>query len=162
MNVLENCVIAQTKVLKRSKLKAKEIAISYLRQVGMSDFIYSDTRITIDALLVEQVSGQQLVVIRFENPTPGIWTIGIQKEPEIAPAACDIWLPIQQFMTGSTYFLEPTSYITLTMPATASTTLCVAAYNTDTGGLFQESGRGFTRSEVIKPDLAAPGVNVAE
>ena len=49
----------------------------------------------------------------------------------------------------------------MTMPATASTTLCVAAYNTDTGGLFQESGRGFTRSEVIKPDLAAPGVNVA-
>lgn len=44
MNVLKNCMIAQTKVLKRSKEEAKEVAISYLKKVGMEDFIYSDTR----------------------------------------------------------------------------------------------------------------------
>ena len=44
MNVLENCIIAQTKVLKRNKDEAKEIAINYLNQVGMQDFVYSDTR----------------------------------------------------------------------------------------------------------------------
>lgn len=44
MNVLENCIIAQTKVLKRSKQEAIEIAKKYLEQVGMQDFIYSDTR----------------------------------------------------------------------------------------------------------------------
>lgn len=44
MNVLENCIIAQTKVLKRNKDEAKEIAINYLNQVGMQDFLYSDTR----------------------------------------------------------------------------------------------------------------------
>lgn len=44
MNVLENCIIAQTKVLKRSKQDAIEIAKKYLEQVGMKDFIYSDTR----------------------------------------------------------------------------------------------------------------------
>ena len=44
MNVLENCIIAQTKVLKRPKLEAVEIAKKYLEQVGMQDFIYSDTR----------------------------------------------------------------------------------------------------------------------
>ena len=44
MNVLKNCMIAQTKVLKRSKEEAKEIAVSYLKKVGMEDFIYSDTR----------------------------------------------------------------------------------------------------------------------
>ena len=44
MNVLENCIIAQTKVLKRSKQEAIEIAKKYLEQVGMKDFIYSDTR----------------------------------------------------------------------------------------------------------------------
>ncbi len=125
------------------------------------DFIYSDTRVTVDALLVEQVSGQQLVVMRFENPTPGIWTIGIELEEENIPAVCDIWLPIQQFLTGATYFLEPTPYITLTMPATGASAICVSAYNLDTGGFFQESGRGFTRAGIIKPDFAAPGVNVA-
>ena len=125
------------------------------------DFIYADTRVTVDALLVEQISGQQLVVLRFENPTPGIWTIGIELEQGGVPAACDIWLPIQQFLTGNTYFLEPTTYITLTMPATGRSAMCISAYNLDTGGVFQESGRGFTRSEIIKPDLSAPGVNVA-
>ena len=44
MNVLQNCIIAQVKVLKRKKEVAKEIAINHLKQVGMADFIYSDTR----------------------------------------------------------------------------------------------------------------------
>ena len=125
------------------------------------DFIYSDTRVTVDALLVEQISGQQLVVMRFENPTPGIWTITIQQDSADVPAVCDMWLPIQQFLSADTYFLEPSPYITLTMPATASSAMCVSAYNAENGGFFQESGRGFTRSQIIKPDLTAPGVNVA-
>ncbi len=44
MNVLDNCTIAQIKVLKRSKQEAKDIAIDYLKQVGLENFIYSDTR----------------------------------------------------------------------------------------------------------------------
>ena len=44
MNVLDNCTIAQIKVLKRSKQDAKDIAIDYLKQVGLENFIYSDTR----------------------------------------------------------------------------------------------------------------------
>ena len=124
------------------------------------DFVYSNTQVTVDALLVGQISGQQLVVMRFENPTPGIWNIGIELEEENVPAVCDIWLPIQPFLTGDVYFLEPTPYITLTMPATGQSAICVSAYNVDTGGFFQESGRGFTRSGIIKPDFAVPGVNV--
>ena len=44
MNVLDNCTIAQTKVLKRNKTEAEEIAKNYLNQVGLSNFIHSDTR----------------------------------------------------------------------------------------------------------------------
>ncbi len=44
MNVLENCMIAQTKVLKKDKESALKNAKHYLEQVGMGDFIYSDTR----------------------------------------------------------------------------------------------------------------------
>ncbi len=43
MNVLKNCMIAQIKVLKRTKEEAKKIAIDYLTKVGMQDFIYSNT-----------------------------------------------------------------------------------------------------------------------
>lgn len=132
-----------------------------LNTTRIYDFIYSDTLITVDTLLVEQVAGQQLVVMRFENPTPGIWTIGIRLEDGGVPAACDIWLPIQQFLSGSAYFLEPSPYITLTMPGTGATSMCVSAYNPETGGFYQESGRGFSRGGNIKPDFSAPGVNVS-
>lgn len=38
MTVIQNCIIGQTKVLKRSKQEAYEKAISYLDKVGMSKF----------------------------------------------------------------------------------------------------------------------------
>lgn len=132
-----------------------------LNTTRVYDFIYSDTLVTVDTILVDQVSGQQLVVMRFENPTPGIWTIGVRLEDGGIPAACDIWLPIRQFVEGQVNFLEPTPYITLTMPGTAVSSMCVSAYNPETGGFYQESGRGFGRGGIIKPDFAAPGVNVS-
>ena len=131
-----------------------------LNSTRVYDFVYSSTRIIADTLLVEQISGQQLVVLHFENPTPGIWTIEVRAEEVSTAATCDMWLPIRQFMSGDTYFLEPSPYITITAPGTGRYANCVAAYNDETGGLFQESGRGFTREGGIKPDFASPGVDI--
>ena len=39
MNVVENCILAQVKVLKRNKEEARKIAIDNLTKVGMADFI---------------------------------------------------------------------------------------------------------------------------
>ena len=39
MSVLENCIIGQTKVLKRNKEEAKEKAMQYLTKVGMNPYI---------------------------------------------------------------------------------------------------------------------------
>ena len=39
MNVLDNCMLAQIKVLKRSKEEAKQIALKHLDKVGMIDFV---------------------------------------------------------------------------------------------------------------------------
>ena len=44
MNVIENCMIAQVKVLKRNKNEARTIAEKYLEQVGMLEFKNSDTK----------------------------------------------------------------------------------------------------------------------
>lgn len=38
-NVLKNCTVAQTKVLKRSQKEAEEIAMKYLKVVGMDQYI---------------------------------------------------------------------------------------------------------------------------
>ena len=39
LNVLENCVLPQRKVLKASREKAVETALFYLKKVGMQDFV---------------------------------------------------------------------------------------------------------------------------
>ena len=39
MNVLDNCMLAQTKVLKKSKEEARQEAMKQLQKVGMDDFI---------------------------------------------------------------------------------------------------------------------------
>ena len=50
MTVLENCMVGQTQVLKRSKKEAKEIALEYLNKVGMLPYINAKPR---------QISGGQ-------------------------------------------------------------------------------------------------------
>ena len=44
MTVLDNCLVGQTKVLRRSKQEAKEQAIKYLEKVGMSPYINARPR----------------------------------------------------------------------------------------------------------------------
>ena len=44
MTVLENCMVGQVKVLKKSKAEAKENAMKYLKQVGMDPYINARPR----------------------------------------------------------------------------------------------------------------------
>ena len=44
MTVLENCMVGQTKVLKRSKEEARSIALEYLQKVGMLPYINAKPR----------------------------------------------------------------------------------------------------------------------
>lgn len=39
MNVLKNCMVGQTKILKRSESEAKEIALKHLERVGMAAYV---------------------------------------------------------------------------------------------------------------------------
>lgn len=41
MNVLDNCTLAQIKVLKKDKKEAEKIAIENLEKVGLKDFVYA-------------------------------------------------------------------------------------------------------------------------
>ena len=44
MTVLDNCVVGQTKVLKKNKQEAKAQAMKYLEKVGMSPYIHARPR----------------------------------------------------------------------------------------------------------------------
>lgn len=135
-------------------------------RVGMGQsltyrFVYEDTELVIDSILVEPVSGDELIVVRFANPTAGVWRVRVFAAQEGGNGEFHMWLPITQFLNGETYFLEPNPYVTLTDPGVAERPITVSFYNDVNDSLAADSGRGFLRNGLIKPDLAAPGVDVS-
>ena len=128
------------------------------------DFLFDRTLIYTRFSLTEKRSGNELIFLRFQNPTPGIWTIIVSPSGEErvrGSGRFHIWLPITEFIDGGVYFLEPNPNVTLTEPSNAQNVITVSTYNGITGSWFSESGRGFTADDLIKPDLAAPGVQVS-
>lgn len=122
-------------------------------------FLLEQTVIEVSYEPVEIASGGQLIFLRIQNPTPGIW--GFQVYPrQISSGIFHIWLPISGFAEENTRFLNSNPDTTLVCPSNADGVITCAAYNDATGGLFIQSSRGYTRTGAIKPDLAAPGVEV--
>ncbi len=130
------------------------------RETRNYSFVYERTRIAVDYVLVEQGSGDELVVMRFTMPTPGVWTFLVETKGETGYGNFNMWLPITQFLRSDTYFLRSTPYMTLTVPSMASSAITPSAYNADNNSFYIESSRGFVRAGGIKPDFAAPGVDV--
>lgn len=122
--------------------------------------IYEDTIITLGTTLVEPASGEQLLRFWLQAPTPGIWTFEVSSPGPLYNGTFDMWLPITEFLDAPVYFLRPDPYITLTEPAMASEVISVTSYNSANISFAVDSGRGFARTGIIRPDFAAPGVNV--
>ena len=62
-------------------------------------------------------------------------------------------------ISNETYFLRPTIYTTVTTPGNAVVPIVATAYNPINSSLYFYASRGFTRTNRVKPTLAAPGVN---
>lgn len=122
-------------------------------------FLFEQTKIYVVYERVEESTGATLIRIFMENPTDGIWKIRIFQE-EVYGGRFDLWMPIAAFIQGEAMFLRPDPETTVTEPGNSSETVTVGAYSTETEGIFLDSSRGFTRNEKVKPDFAAPGVNV--
>lgn len=127
------------------------------------DFVFENTRIFISNVVVERDSGEQLIFFRFLDPTPGIWTLHIfpPQDGQSGAGNFNLWLPITEFIDTSVTFIAPSPDVTLTEPSNASQVLTISAYNGLTGSWFAQSGRGYTKSGAVKPDLSAPGVEVS-
>ena len=72
-----------------------------------------------------------------------------------------MWLPIRQFIDGTAEFLQPNPETTLTSPSFAQPPMAVTAYNSRNNSFYYNSGQGFGANGEIKPDLAAPGVDIS-
>lgn len=97
--------------------------------------------------------------IRLDTPTPGIWRIQVFGDRSIN-GNYDIWLPIQNFGQPNTRFLSPSPDSTVTVPGTGPRIITVGGYDPLTNRLYEQSGRGPTRSGFIRPSFVAPAVDV--
>lgn len=132
-----------------------------LQQSVTYSFIYEKSRVTIDSALVEENSGEELILVRVQDPTPGIWTFRVSASGSLNNGHFHMWLPITEFLNAPVYFLNPDPDMTLTEPSMAPEVMSVSTYNAENNSFYPESGRGFGRTGQIRPDLAAPGVNVS-
>ena len=122
-------------------------------------FLLEATKIHLDYRTTELGGGSQLAFMRFEAPTPGVWTIRVYNALYIS-GEYHMWLPVHGFINPETVFLRPDPNTTLTTPSSTYGSLTVAAYNHVNNSIYLHSSRGYTRLNQIKPDLAAPGVDV--
>jgi subtilisin family serine protease len=122
-------------------------------------FIFETTVIYIHYQIVESQSGDQLILLRFSKPAMGIWKFKIYGRG-IFPMNYNVWLPMNDFITPDTYFIHSDPYITLLSLSCGNIPITVTAYDTESDTLYSNAGRGYTRIDAVKPDIAAPGVNM--
>lgn len=123
--------------------------------------------------------GQTQILLYYGDPTPynpqqeiyieliptgryinsGVWRFEMIPR-RIVVGNYDMWLPSGGVKNPATRFLLPNEFTTLTIPSTAFRAVTVGAYNAYTDSYAPFSGRGFTRSLEVKPDIVAPGVNI--
>jgi len=122
-------------------------------------YVFEGTIARITYKLFLERSNAELVIFQVKNPTPGIWKIRVEPV-QVTEGNFHIWLPIREFINGETYFLESNPDTTITEPGSAITAMTVGFYNGKDKSIAISSGRGYTRSNIIKPNFVAPGVNV--
>ena len=137
---------------------AREISVP-LRGENTVSFLLEQTQITVYTQIADVSSGSQFIFMRFENPMSGIWRIRIRNSLDIRETF-HLWLPVRGFISDETYFLRPDPDTTITDPGNAQYPITVTAYDHTRNSIYIHASRGYSRSGQIKPDLAAPGVNI--
>ena len=93
----------------------------------------------------------------------GLWKLRLIPR-SIRNGRYDMWLPAQGALNFGTGFTSPDSASTFTIPSAAAKAVTVGAYDAGTGSAASFSGQGYIveigGSLMVKPELAAPGVNV--
>lgn len=122
-------------------------------------FVLERTTITIDYKVFVERLNAELIFFRILNPTPGIWKVVVEPV-RIEEGVYHMWLPMTEFLENEVYFLQSNPDYTITEPGSTLSGMTVGFYNGDDNSIAIQSGRGYTRGDRIKPDFAAPGVNV--
>lgn len=130
-----------------------------LRPQETREVVFQDTTIYIDNNNSEPITGDQLILMRFKNPSSGLWRLIVSGTGDLT-TRYHIWLPMHGFITEETYFFNANNQTTLTSLGNTVNGITVTAYNPVNESLYYNSSRGYTKDNGLKPDVAAPGVNI--
>ncbi len=122
-------------------------------------FAFGQGLVWVNNIIFEEETGQQLIVIRFDQAEPGIWTF-LLDSTENQPFYFNSWLPAGNLISDYTYFINASPDTTITNPGNSLNTLTTSAYNQTNGTILVQSGRGYTSNGMVKPDIAAPGYQI--
>lgn len=136
-----------------------EVSSSIGSRTQELSFVFVETKVYVNYILIERQTGYSLVYIRFFHPASGIWKIFTQARNG-QNVQFHMWLPVEGLISQDTYFLEPSPYTTVTAPGDARNSITATAYQHRDGSIYIAAGRGYTPDGMITPHLAAPGVNV--
>lgn len=144
--------------------EALEVSTSIGATTQELSFVFVETKIYVNYVGVERQSGKTLIFCRFVKPAAGIWKIFVRGRNQTG-AVYHMWLPVQGLISDNTYFLEASPYETITVPGDAEDAITMTAYQADNESLYLQASRGFLPTGgggygAVKPNLAAPGVNV--
>ena len=93
MTVLENCVVGQVKVLKKSKAEARDNAMRYLNQVGMAPYINAKPRQISGGqkqrVAIARALAMEPEVLLFDEPTSAL-------DPEMVGEVLDVMKALAQ------------------------------------------------------------------
>ncbi len=121
--------------------------------------IFGGGTIYVDYFLVEGQSGDELILVRFFDTPRGLYRITLTATGAVEKQY-RAWLPVSSFVPEGLVFTNPVTWGTVTVPGTAVTPIVSAAYNYSDGSIYVNGSRGYTADLMVKPDLAAPGVNI--
>lgn len=121
--------------------------------------IFGGGTIYVDYFLVEGQSGDELILVRFFDTPRGLYRITLTATGTVEKQY-RAWLPVSSFVPEGLAFTNPVTWGTVTVPGTAVTPIVSGAYNYSDGSIYVNGSRGYTANSVVKPDLAAPGVNI--
>lgn len=119
----------------------------------------SRTSIYIAYQILEAFSGDELIFVRLQNPIAGLWRILVYSE-EGSQKRFHIWLPLRQFLQSDTFFLDSSPEQTITVPGNAERITTLTAYDNRNGSIYAQASRGYNTKNQVKPNLAAPGVEI--
>ena len=122
-------------------------------------FVFEGTTVTVDKHISFASNDFQVIFLRFTAPIQGIWNIRVYAV-DVIQGVYHMWLPMQELTDGEVFFLRSNPDTTITIPGNTRFPMTVGGYDARNNSIYLDSGRGYTIGGVVKPDFAAPAVEV--